>query len=274
MEATSRTAAESRIAPAGAEAASAYARLMIRLAPLRADLLAHPLYQALRDAVALRAFMETHVFAVWDFMTLLKSLQRRVTSVSLPWLPPLDADAGRLINEIVLEEETDEVLPGQFTSHFELYVRAMNEVGADVLAMKRFVTVLRLGEPVDRAIRQAPIPEHTKRFVQTTMGIAVGRTHEVAASFLLGREDVIPAMFQRILQEVEGARGHRCECFRIYLERHMQVDEEHHAPRARRLLQRLCGADEAKWEQALQAAALSIRARLGLWDGALAAIKA
>ena len=43
-----------------------------RLAPLKAALVGHPIYRQLEGLGALHLFMEHHVFAVWDFMSLLK----------------------------------------------------------------------------------------------------------------------------------------------------------------------------------------------------------
>ena len=53
----------------------------------RAKLLAHPVYAQISDINGLRKFSTFHVYAVWDFMSLLKSLQMGLTCVSLPWLP-------------------------------------------------------------------------------------------------------------------------------------------------------------------------------------------
>ena len=101
--------------------------LQQEVATTRRLLLNNGLYHRLQTMADLRQFMEHHVFAVWDFMSLLKGLQRELTCVEVPWVPTANPDTRRLINEIVLEEETDLDPQGQPTSHFELYMRAMEE---------------------------------------------------------------------------------------------------------------------------------------------------
>jgi len=95
----------------------------------RKTLLTHRLYPALSTTEHLALFMEYHVFAVWDFMSLLKALQMRLTCVGVPWLPIGDARVRRLVNQIVLGEESDCTPDGSAISHFELYLQAMREVG-------------------------------------------------------------------------------------------------------------------------------------------------
>lgn len=245
-----------------------FTRLGDKLARERAAVLEHPMYARVADIAALRTFMATHVFAVWDFMSLLKSLQRRLTCTTVPWVPAPDATHARLINEIVLGEETDEVVPGRFVSHFELYLTAMAEVGADARPVLALVDALRAGQTVEQAIAAPAIPEAARRFVLATLRMeSEGRTHEIAAAFLLGREDLVPAMFRRLLAHLESDLGRACPSFRIYLERHVVLDEQEHGPRARRLLAGLCGDDAAAWEQARAAACTALRARARLWDG-------
>src|SRR5437763_17203328 len=127
-------------------------RLRARLAPLRAALSGHPVYREIDGPAALRLFMEHHVFAVWDFMSLLKALQRSVCCNDVPWLPPADPASARLVNEIVLAEESDEDGRGGFTSHFALYVRAMVSYGADTSCLERFLTELLRGSPLPAAL--------------------------------------------------------------------------------------------------------------------------
>jgi hypothetical protein len=249
---------------------TSYDQMIQLLAPMRKSLLDHPIYQRVASHAALQGFMASHVFAVWDFMTLLKALQRRLTCTDLPWLPPTDIDNARLINEIVLCEETDEVLPGKFMSHFDLYLCAMEEVGADTAPIVSFILGLKQGNSVSKALLPLSIPESTKRFVQFTMYMAGQSTPEIAASFLLGREDVIPDMFRRFLHGAEGSQGLSWQAFRIYLERHVHLDGESHGPMGEKLLRKLCGRNPALLGAAYRAAQRSIRARIALWDGIIA----
>ena len=99
-------------------------RLEEQIAQARGAVVKHPLYAALNSQPAIRTFMEHHVFAVWDFMSLLKSLQRNLTCVEVPWVPTGPTGSRHLINDIVLVEESDE-LRGGFISHFELYLLGM-----------------------------------------------------------------------------------------------------------------------------------------------------
>src|SRR6478735_771827 len=114
-------------------------QLNARLDPLRKKLLDHPVYARIADVDAVRTFMEHHVFAVWDFMSLLKALQQRLTCVTVPWTPQGHRLSRRLINEIVLEEESDEDTRGGYISHFELYRAAMKQCGADTSRVDAFL---------------------------------------------------------------------------------------------------------------------------------------
>ena len=243
-----------------------YARLLERISPLRDSLVNHPVYTQLRDLESLQVFMESHIFAVWDFMSLVKTLQSRLTCVTTPWLPPQDIFSARLINDIVLAEETDEVAPGFFISHFDLYLAGMQEVGANVLPIRNFIQQMREGKSVQVALSKTAIPSTTKAFVLNTIDATNQSTHEIAATFLLGREDVIPSMFRRILRNLENSNID-CKHLSLYLERHTHLDEDVHGPMGEQLLNNVCGDDEKKWEQSTKAAQKALLARISLWDG-------
>ncbi len=239
-----------------------------QLATARDTLLHHPMYSALKSLHQLRIFMANHVFAVWDFMTVLKALQSRLTCITTPWLPPPDPSAVRIINEIVLCEESDEIGPGEYLDHFRLYLIAMREIAADTLPAEQLVEALRNGCDVEAALDSISIAPATRRFVSSTLEAAKRPTHELAAVFLFGREDLIPLMFTRILEMLD-ASGLQAMAFRTYLRRHVTIDGGQHGPRAQDLLARLCGEDPARWCEATQAAHAALEARRALWDSIL-----
>ncbi len=241
--------------------------LQARIAPLRARLAAHPLYARMRTAEHVRMFMEAHVFAVWDFMSLLKALQGRLTCVAVPWRPTAWPESRRFINEIVLGEESD-VFEGRTVSHFELYLEAMREAGADTSGIALLLDGLGSGKvDLDGA------PEAARRFVASTFAlIEAGETHALAAAFTFGREDVIPEMFRGLVRDLNAELGGRFGKFQWYLERHIEVDGEDHGPLALRMVAELCGEDERRWDEAAEAAETALTARIALWDGILAGL--
>jgi hypothetical protein len=249
--------------------------LQDRLVPLKAALLDHAVYRHVGDLRALRVFMEHHVFAVWDFMSLLKTLQRRLCCVEVPWLPPRHPLACRLVNEVVLGEESDEDGKGGFASHFDLYRRAMSRCGANTTAIDRFLHRLGQGKAVQDALPASDAAEAARRFVLRTFTLLEqGELCEVAAAFALGREDLLPDLFRRVVDALDTEAGGGLQDFRYYLERHIGLDETEHGPAAGRLVEMLCGTDECRWRAAERAAVGCLEARLELWDGILAAVQA
>ena len=245
-----------------------------RLAPLRERLAAHPLYGSIRTIEHLRIFMESHVFAVWDFMSLLKSLQRALTCTDVPWTPSAFPASRRFINEIVLGEESDEY-EGRSASHFEIYLEAMQKAGADTAAiLATLETARRCGaKPLEPALEAAPAP--AREFVQSTFRvIRNGSSAAQAAAFTFGREDAIPAMFRLLVRDLNQRVDGELNQFVWYFERHIEVDGEDHGPLSLRMVADLCGDDPALWREAAEAAENAIRARLALWDGILQQIEA
>jgi hypothetical protein len=230
------------------------------------QLCSHLLFEEITSLGKLQRFMESHVFAVWDFMTLTKRLQQDLTCTRLPWLPPTDPHAARLINEIVLGEESDEHPEHGYCSHFELYREAMLEVGASTAAIDTFISLQRQGFDAQAALQQVDVPHGVARFVESTLRIAFNApTHCVAATFLHGRESVIPAMFERLLQG-SGLINRQAPILGHYLKRHIELDTQGHEPGAQQLLQRLIGNDANRREQAERAALDALENRISFWD--------
>ena len=227
----------------------------------------HPVFARITDLPTLRAFMRVHVFAVWDFMSLAKRLQRDFTCLELPWMPPPDIQAARLINEIILGEETDVGPDGAPASHMALYLGAMAEVGADTAQFEDFLAYLREGVPPAKALRRVGAPRCATDFVTRTLDVALhGSTVAVLANFFYGRENVIPSMFQALLRSWGVARQ-QAPRFVYYLDRHIELDGDSHGPAAASILRRALERDPDQAELMRRAARASLAARQALWDG-------
>lgn len=245
----------------------AIGRLKAAVEPARQKVIGHPLYRHVNTRAAVVTFMEHHSFAVWDFMSLLKSLQRTLTCVQVPWVPTGPAVSRRLINDINLVEESDELGPG-FISHFELYLDAMRQAGADTAQIDGFIGLLRAGQPVLPSLRAAGVPGPAAEFVSVTWEfIQDAPVHCQAAAFAFGREDLIPEMFDQVV--ALNADSGELSLFADYLRRHIQVDGEEHTPMAMQMLVDLCGDDARKWAQCEETVHLAFVARERLWDGIL-----
>jgi hypothetical protein len=245
-------------------------RLESQITEARDKVVTHPVYAALDSHAAICTFTENHVFAVWDFMSLLKSLQRNLTCVEVPWVPTGPTGSRRLINDIVLVEESDELGTG-FISHFELYLAGMTQAGADTSVISDFIDRLRRKQPVRSALGDANVPAAAAEFVRLTWSlIESAPVHAQAAAFAFGREDLIPDMFQQVVGVNE--RLGSLDTFVDYLARHIEVDGEEHTPMAMQMLADLCGDDEVKWAECAETVNLALAARARLWDGILAAI--
>lgn len=226
----------------------------------------HPVFAAVQTLDDLRHFMAWHVFAVWDFMSLVKRLQRVYTGTTLPWRPPADPRAARLINEIVLGEESDLGFGGGHLSHYELYLQAMAEVGADSAPVRCFLDGLSPDVPVLQALRQAGAPAPVQAFVASTLATALhGRPEQVLGSFLHGREDVIPAMFSRLLAQW-GLTEAQAPAFVFYLRRHVELDGDSHGPAAQALVDDAVRGDPAAEQRLLAAGLAAVQQRIALWD--------
>lgn len=243
--------------------------------PLREQLIQHGLYKQIHSLDELTIFMDHHVFAVWDFMSLLKSLQQKLTCTATPWMPTGNANTRYLINEIVTGEESDTDEAGNRTSHFELYLRAMHQAGNQATAINNLFYELNYGKHIDEALIIADIPVAARNFVQHTFEvIGNNKNHVQAAVFTFGREDLIPDMFVSMVKELSMQLPGKVDILLYYLERHIEVDGDHHSRLAYQMTAELCGDDNAKWQEATEAVKEALQARLALWDGILAAIKA
>ncbi|MEE2742695.1 MAG: DUF3050 domain-containing protein [Bdellovibrionota bacterium] len=224
----------------------------------------HHLYASLEKIGHLKTFMEHHVFAVWDFMSLLKSLQREITCCEVPWSPsPYANELVRFINEIVVAEESDILPNGKTLDHFTLYRDSMKEIGANLKPINTFLKNFEINT----------LKKPVKDFISYTLDLVEnGEVHEIAASFLYGRESLIPKMFSGLLKGMK-VDPKLCPSLIYYIERHIEIDGDEHSYLAEKCLKVLCGDDPVKWRNSYLAGMKSLEKRRLLWDSAYLEIR-
>ena len=238
--------------------------------PLCDQILNHKIYESIKSVDDLRVFMKYHVFAVWDFMSLLKSLQNNLTCTSIPWFPVGSPDTRFLINEIVVGEESDVDMNGIRKSHFELYLDAMQQVQANHSCIQDFIAAIQGGIAFNDAFEKANVPQAASSFVDQTFSIInSNEVHSIAATFTFGREDLIPGLFMSMVNDLNDHNPDTISIFKYYLERHIEVDGDHHSHLAIAMTEHLCGNDDVKWKAATEASVAALKSRISLWDGAL-----
>ena len=239
-----------------------------QIKPYQQALYQHPINSFIQSPIELAVFMQHHVFAVWDFMSLVKKLQADLTCVSQPWVPKGSADVRFLINEIVLGEESDVDQHGVVISHFELYLRAMKELSIEASPILGDFLQATSIEEILQKVASSSVAPSIKQFLTFTFESINNRPiEEIAAIFTFGREDLIPGMFQLIVDQLKQDAPEQVGTLVYYLERHIEVDGDHHSQLAFKMMEELCGQDIDKWERATQAAIESLQVRKVLWDG-------
>jgi hypothetical protein len=232
------------------------------------QLLTHSLYEKVKTIEDLHCFLENHIYAVWDFMSLLKALQNKLTCTTTPWLPIGNPQVRYLINEIVVAEETDLAYDGTRQSHFEMYLDAMQQCGANTKEINAFLENVKTTQNIFVSVKQSDLHPNVKAFLDFTFRIIEeGKEHKIAAAFTFGREDLIPSMFTEILKNFQ-TNFPETDLSKLiyYFERHIELDADEHGPMAMQMISELCGTNETKWKELEEVSIEALEKRIGLWN--------
>ncbi|MBX3356513.1 MAG: DUF3050 domain-containing protein [Phycisphaeraceae bacterium] len=219
----------------------------------------HHVYSMVVDLESARAFMEHHVWCVWDFMMLAKSVQVGLGCYELLWVPPADTDAVAAINAIIADEEADIGPDGLKHSHFEIYLGAMKEAGASTRSIDAFLSRLRITRDLIPSMLDVGATPPAVRFVQATYKSATGPIHARVAALCLAREELVPRLLSTLLTNLPNDSC--LSMFRWYIERHIQVDSATHGPLSATLYSNTVRNDAVVEREALESAIEAIRAR-------------
>lgn len=222
----------------------------------------HEIYKHLSDMEALKTFASYHVFCVYDFMFLAKSLQHALAPSGPEWRGNLVSSAAtRAINEIILEEESDVDPKGGFISHHDLYLRAMTEIGANSSLINSFKKT--------RDLSQLPAP--VSNFLAYHLDLAKnGNPMEIAGAFFLGRESLLPHVFEAI---VDILPEEKAPTLYYYLVRHIELDGRNHSELGEAIISEIAEKQGEDISLAFAAGEKTLNLRLALWDFILEEIK-
>lgn len=238
-----------------------------QLKPILSELHTHRVYEKIKEIEDLQIFLEHHVYAVWDFMSLLKYLQVNLTCVKIPWTPSENPATRKFINEIVVAEESDLDYSGKPASHFEQYIDGMMGCNADTSEIYHLIDEIESGTDIFEAIDDLMINEEVKDFLRYTFElIKTDEIHKVAASFAFAREGIIPDMFTSLVKNLNNKFPGVLVKFIYYLERHIELDGDTHGPISLKMIEELCGNDDKKWQECLDVAIQSLQMRINLWN--------
>lgn len=237
------------------------------LEPLRKELISHQLYKNIDSITNIQKFMQIHIFAVWDFMSIVKSLQNSLSCTTIPWTPNKNTSSTRLINDIVLCEESDFNADGLAMSHFEMYIEAMNQIDAKTSQIDSFISHLQEGNDYKTSLDFIQAKEEIKKFLDFTFDVINSqKVHLIAAVFTFGRENLIPDMFVEIVRKFNAQPNKDLSKFVYYLDRHIDIDGDVHGPMALKMINDLCADDQKKWDEAKEICKEALQRRIKLWD--------
>ena len=145
----------------------------------------------------------------------------------------------------------------------------MRQAGAETRPIIKFVQKLEEGFKQREIVRFniSEADEDCLNFIRSTQKIINrGKTHEIAAAFTFGREDLIPDMFTSLVKKLYKEHPSELSAFVYYLDRHIELDGDEHGPMALKMIHNLCKNDNQKWQEVEDVSIEALRARLTFWD--------
>lgn len=223
----------------------------------------HKLYERVNDELSLRLFMEHHVICVWSYNFLLREIHQELVGLIHPLNSQSQKEAIRLVSEMILEEELEEQQDGSLLSHFEIYLEAMQDLGANISPIVSFFDLQDSGQNWQTALKHARFPTAVSRYARKMNRFAQAPLHEKAAALFYEGEPFIPDTFLLRI----GQLGNTVKIGRLldYFERHIEGLRSPGFSASGRLVEILCNNDEKMSLEAEQSAEEAMKNRVELW---------
>ena len=232
----------------------------------RLSLERHRVFDQLITNEDLQLFMSWHVFSVWSHMSIIKRLQLEFTCTCLPWTPYRSAKAAYLINKIVSENESTALTNNTYLSQFELYLCAMEEIGANTFSIRTFVDLIAANMPLQDALKISNASPAIDEFVLTNTHIAIsGSVEEVLGCMIYADEYISPKSFMRSSAGSALSRFDE-EKFSLYLKMCCSTDPHRRHSDITNLLIEQTNGNESRLKTCLDAALGAIKRQANLWD--------
>ena len=254
-----------------------YYQFQNSIAPFNSKLINHKIYGQISDMRKTKIFMESHVFSVWEYLTMLKALQRELATRDISFLHENVPDLPYLINQIVLNEEIEEESRGEYLSAmglYQLYINSMDEIGADSNPIKYFVDCIKVNKNWNNTIRDTitrfdNIPIQTYEYLNYNLKmIELSEIHELAGIFFFGREDINSKFILLIKSNIEHEKS--LSNLKNIIKRHVDDDSKNKNPILGEYINNiLCKDDDKKWKKVEISVIEAIKKRIELWDGML-----
>jgi hypothetical protein len=176
-------------------------------------------------------FMENHIYSVWTFMCLLKTLLNKLEienkNQNNLWHPSYNNALFRVLQEIIIEEQTD-IIENNVYSHLELYIKSMKEIDAETSPIEWLLFQIENQINIsEKSILKMNIPNNTKIFILNHLFIIENWSFDdLLTYFAYGRELLIPSIFEPILLNIES-NSLDYPMLKLYLKKHIEIDKEH-----------------------------------------------
>ena len=143
----------------------------------------------------------------------------------------------------------------------------MEEIEAETATINHFVSGIKDLDSIGNYIKKSDLNSAIKSFLNFSFLTIEGwKSHEIAAAFTFGREEIIPDMFIEIIQQTEKTNKISLDKINYYLQRHIDLDGDEHGPLAHEMIVGLCKNDSKKWEEVIDISKKALKERIQLWD--------